>query len=572
MGSETPVDPRDELPTPRVLRRRWLPSLIWLVPAAAAVIGASLVVNAWRTAGPRIEISFQTAQGLEVGKTLVKYRNVTIGHVTAISLSSDHNQVRVTADLLRTAKDLLTADARFWVVRPRIGIGWASGLDTLLSGSYIAVEAGEAKTTQTEFVGVENPPPLNHGLLGKSVVLHAKDVGSLALDAPVYFRHFEVGHVIDRELEADGRGARVVVFVDAPYDRLVTRATRFWNASGIDLSLGADGLKVRTQSIASVLAGGVAFESVPTATDVGPVASGAEFTLFVDETTAMAPPDGEPRYVRMRFTQSLRGLSVGAPVEFVGVNIGQVFSIDLDYDAKHKKFPVVVTALIYPQRMGKAYEVLEQNGTATSEEKMAKLVGELVERGLRAQPRTGNLLTGQLYIALDFIPGAAPASFAVDAQPLEIPTTPGSIQELQQKLVSVIDKIDRLPIADIGRHLDADIVGLNGVLGDLRTDVLPAGTAAFQSLNKTLGSVDHALADDAPWRDNINQTLIEAQSTLRSVRSLADYLDRHPEALIRGRHDSKSPASEKARSAVQGPSAAQAPSVARAPSAAPGTE
>ena len=552
MDTEAGTHRRDELPTPRVLRRRWLPSLIWLVPLTAVVIGSSLVVNAWRTAGPRVTISFQTAQGLEVGKTLVKYRNVTVGHVTGIALSADHNHVLVSADLLSSAKDVLTADARFWVVRPRIGIGWASGLETLVSGSYIAVEAGDAKVRQTEFVGLENPPPSTHGLLGKTVVLHAKDVGSLAFDAPVYFRRFEVGHVIDRELEADGHRARVVVFIDAPYDRLVTRATRFWNASGIDLTLGADGMKLRTQSFASVLAGGVAFETAPTAQDVGEVPSGAVFTLFDDQAAAMAPPDGEPRYVRMRFAQSLRGLSVGAPVDFVGVNIGQVFSLDLDYDAQHKTFPVIVTALIYPRRMGKAYEVLEQNGTATSEDRMARLVGQLVARGLRAQPRTGNLLTGQLYIALDFIPGTRPARFDVDARPLEIPTVSGTVQELQQKLVSIVDKIDRIPIAQIGGHLDEDLVDLDGALREVRSDVLPAGGAAFNSLHTTLGTVDRALADDAPWRDNIDQTLVEARSTLRSVRSLTDYLDRHPEALLRGRHPSQPTVSERSTSAAGG--------------------
>jgi paraquat-inducible protein B len=538
MGTEAGDDPRADLPTPRVLKRRWLPSLIWLVPITAVLIGVTLVINAWRSAGPRVKVSFQTAQGLEVGKTLVKYRNVTVGHVTAITLSADHNHVLVSADLLSSAKDLLTADARFWVVRPRIGIGWATGLETLISGSYVAVEAGDEKVSQMEFIGLENPPPLTHGLLGKTVVLHAKDIGSLALEAPVYFRHFEVGRVIDRELEADGHGARVIVFIDAPYDRLVTRATRFWNASGIDFTLGADGMKLRTQSVASVLAGGVAFEAAPTAQEVAEAPSGTEFTLFDDLVAAMAPPDGEPHYVRMRFAQSLRGLSVGAPVDFIGVNIGQVFSLDLDYDAKQKSFPVIVTALIYPRRMGKAYEVLEQNGTATSEDKMARLVSQLVARGLRAQPRTGNLLTGQLYIALDFMPASRSARFDVDARPLEIPTVSGSVQELQQKLVSIVDKIDRIPIAQIGRHLDGDLADLDSTLRDLRTDLLPAGSAAFNSLHTTLGTVDHVLADDAPWRDNIDQTLVEARSTLRSVRSLSDYLDRHPEALFRGRQPS----------------------------------
>jgi paraquat-inducible protein B len=544
MGAEAGAEPGGELPTPQVLRRRWLPSLIWLVPLTAVVIGATLVINAWRTAGPRVEISFQTAQGLEVGKTLVKYRNVTVGHVTGIALSVDHNHVLVSADLLKSARDLLTADARFWVVRPRIGVGWASGLETLISGAYIAVEAGEANAKRTAFVGLENPPPLTHGLLGKTVVLHAKDLGSLALEAPVYFRHFEVGHVIDRELEVDGQGARVVVFIDAPYDRLVTRATRFWNASGIDFTLGADGMKLRTQSVASVLAGGVAFETAPTAQDVGDVPSGAKFTLFDDLVSAMAPPDGEPRFVRMRFTQSLRGLSVGAPVDFVGINIGQVFSLDLDYDAEHKSFPVIVTALIYPRRMGKAYEALEQNGTATSEDKMARLVSQLVARGLRAQPRTGNLLTGQLYIALDFMPGSRSARFDIDARPLEIPAVSGSVQELQQKLASIVDKIDRMPLTQIGGHLDQDLVDLDSTLRELRTDVMPAGSAAFTSLHTTLGAVDHALADDAPWRDNIDQTLVEARSTLRSVRSLTDYLDRHPAAVLRGRPASQATVSK----------------------------
>ena len=551
MDTEEGASLESELPRPRVVRRIWVPSLIWVVPITAAVIGVSLMVNAWRTAGPRVSISFQTAQGLEVGKTLVKYRNVTVGYVTGISLSADRSRVLVTADLLRSAKDVLTADARFWVVRPRMGIGWASGLDTLISGPYIAVEAGEAKTGQTEFFGLENPPPSIHGLLGKIVVLHAKDVGSLALEAPVYFRHFEVGHVIDRELEPGNYRARIVVFIDSPYDQLLTRATRFWNAGGIDLTLGADGLKLRTQSVASVLAGGVAFDTVPTAQDTGPVPSGTDFTLFDDKAAAMAPPDGESRYIRMRFEQSLRGLSVGAPVEFVGINIGEVFSLDLDYDAEHKSFPVIVTALIYPRRIGKAYEVLEQNGTTSSEDKMAKLVSELVARGLRAQPRMGSILTGRLYVALDFIPGARPARFAADARPLEIPTAAGSVQELQQKIASVVDKFDRLPITDIGRHLDADLVGLDETLEELRNNVLPAGAGALRSLETTLGTVDRQFADDAPWRDNMEQTLAEAQRTLRSVRSLTDYLDRHPEALVRGRHSLKSRMKQGAVSARQ---------------------
>lgn len=547
-GDPRPVDPA-ELPAPRVEPRRWTPSLIWLVPIAAALIGASLLINAWRTAGPRVTISFQTAEGLEVGKTLVKYRNVTIGRVTAITLSADQDRVLVSADLVKSSEDLATSGTRFWVVRPRIGVGWASGLETLVSGAFIAAERGDSKTPRRVFVGLESPPPLTHGLSGRSVVLHSTELGSVNLGAPVYFRRFEVGHVVERQLDADGSGVRVVVFIDAPNDRFISRSTRFWNASGIDVRLGADGMKLKTESLASVLAGGIAFETAPALRDPLPAPPGTQFTLFKDEATAMALPDGEPHYVRMRFGQSLRGLSIGAPVEFVGVNIGTVLSIDLDYDARDQTFPVIVTATIYPRRMGRAYATLVEQGRTESDEKMAKLVGQLVARGLRAQPRPGNLLSGQLYLALDFIPNARQARFSPDTRPLEIPTVPGSIDELQLRLASIVTKIDRMPLSDIARHLDGDLRSLHGTLEEVDTDVLPAAKSVLGTAQHILAGADRTLAEDAPWRENLDQTLAEARRTLRSVRSLTDFLNRHPEALIRGRQREMSPPEARTTSA-----------------------
>jgi paraquat-inducible protein B len=333
----------------------------------------------------------------------------------------------------------------------------------------------------------------------------------------------------------NGRGARVVAFIDAPHDRFVTSATRFWNASGIDVTLGAEGLSLKTESVASVLAGGIAFETAPSVQDPLPAPAGARFTLFKDEASAMAPPDGEPHYVQMRFRQSLRGLSIGAPVDFIGVNIGKVISIDLDYDTKDQSFPVIVTALIYPRRMGRANDTLVREGAAGSDEKMARLVGQLVERGLRAQPRTGNLLTGQLYVALDFIPNAPKARFEVNSRRLEIPTVRGSIDELQLQLASIVNKIDQMPLGDIASQLDGDLRDFHGTLGQLNARVLPAARSTLGAVQNTLGGVDRDLADDAAWRENLDQTVSEARHALRFIRSLTDYLNRHPEALIRGR-------------------------------------
>jgi paraquat-inducible protein B len=534
--ADDPQAPGSEIhPTPRIKAKRWIPSLVWSVPIAAALVGLSLVVNAWRTAGPRITITFPTAEGLEVGKTLVKYRNVTIGRVTGVTLTEDHDSVLVTADLAKSAQDIATADTKFWVVRPRLGVGWVSGLDTLLSGAFIGAEAGESKTPRRQFVGLDAPPALAHASMGKRVVLHSTDLGSVSLGAPVYFRRLQVGRVIDEALEPDGTGAQLVLFIDAPNDRFVTGSTRFWNASGIDVTLSANGLKLKTQSLASVLAGGIAFESVP-APQGSPVASPpAQFTLYKDEASAMAPADGNAYYVRMRFAQSLRGLSVGAPVEFVGVNIGAVTSIDLDYIAKDQSFPVVVTALLYPHRMGRAYDTLVQQGGAESNDKMARLVGQLVVRGLRAQPRPASLLTGQLYLALDFMPRAPKAHFDQASMPLEIPTIRGSIDELQLRLASIVDKLDQLPLSDIGRHLDIDLTDVHETLGHVERDTLPTAAATLSALHDTLSNVDHTLASDSPLRESIERTLSEAQRAMGSVRSLSDYLNRHPESLVRGR-------------------------------------
>jgi paraquat-inducible protein B len=280
--------------------------LVWVVPIAAVVIGISLLIRNWENAGPRITISFLSGEGVQVGKTLIKYRDVTVGRVSSVGLSDDRQTVLVSADLSKDAESLLKADTQFWIVRPRIGVGSVSGLDTLLSGVYIGMKTRAATLRERVFVGLENPPALSHGPRGRELQLHAARAGSLSVGAPAYFRQFQVGRVIDENLLPDG-STRVTVFVDAPNDAFVKPVTRFWNASGIDLRLGADGLSVQTESLAAVLAGGIAFDDGPIEAVPLPAGAQAEFTLYKNETEAMAPPDGDPHYVRMHFAQALRG-------------------------------------------------------------------------------------------------------------------------------------------------------------------------------------------------------------------------------------------------------------------------
>jgi paraquat-inducible protein B len=533
----------DELPQPVVHRRRLGASLIWLVPILAAAVGLSLVVHSWLQAGPSITISFQSAEGLDAGKTPVKYKNVVIGKVDAIDLSPDHKRVIVKVTLNKSAESFATADARFWVERARIGLGGVSGVGTLLSGSYIGADAGDSHERRDQFTGLENPPAVMHGAPGKSFVLHSDDLGSLDIGSPVYFRRIRVGRVTSYQLDKDGKGVSLAVFIDSPNDKFVSRSSRFWNASGVDISLGADGLKVNSQSLVTVVAGGVAFQDPPGPHDATPATEDAAFTLFEDRTIAMAPPDGPAHYVRMRFDQTLRGLAVGAPVEFLGVKIGQVVSINLDYDARRQRFPLVVGAVLYPQRLGRAYDKLAALSQARGEGgELAPMIGKLVAHGLRAQARTGNLLTGQLYIALDFVPHAAKADYDPAARPLQIPTAPGSFDKLQEQLAEIVDKVQKIPFDSIGKHLDQTLADLDGTLKQVNGQVLPEFKGTLKDARRTLGSTSNALAPDSPLQQNLQGTLQELQRMARSLRVFSDYLGTHPEALIRGRKSDPAPA------------------------------
>lgn len=543
--SDKPNHPESPAGLPEIRQRRVRVSLVWLVPIAAALVGFSMVVQNWLSAGPQITVSFETAEGLEANKTQVKYKNVVIGQVTEIGLSEDHTRVIATIELDQNAEPFTREDTKFWVVRPRIGASGVSGVDTLLSGAFIGADAGRAEETRREFVGLEAPPPVTFGVEGKQFTLLTDDLGSLGIGSPLYFRRLQVGQVISFGLADDGKGVQVQIFVNAPYDRFVTDDTRFWNASGVDVSIAADGLTVNTESLSAILAGGIAFRAPNYSPDAKPAEQDHEFTLFSDMRKAMAPADGPPRYVQMRFDQPLRGLNNDAPVEFLGVPIGRVVSVKLDYDEQTKRFPVVVGAVIFPNRLGAAHDKLSEALGGDTEEHAARLMQMFVERGLRAQARTGNLLTGQLYISLDFDPRAPQVAFDQHARPMMIPTIAGSFDKLQEQLQAIVDKLSKLPIDALADNLNGSLDELRQTLKQVNGDVLPQLQRTLERSEQTLENANQALADGSPQRQQLGDTLNEVQRAVRSVRVLSDYLSRHPESLIRGRDGAEAPASFK---------------------------
>ena len=528
----------DALPQPRVVRaRRWNISLVWLVPAVAIGIAASMLVRSIFLTGPRIEIDFKSADGVEAGKTEVRYKEVVIGKVVSVGLSDDRERVAVVVQLDRSAAQFAVEDTTFWVVKPRIGAAGVSGLGTLLSGAYIGTDAGVSTKSRSEFIGLEAPPLVLRGEPGAIFVLRASDLGSLDVGSPVFYKRTPVGRVVAYTLDAAHDDLSLKVFVEAPYEKLVTVNSRFWNASGIDVTLNASGLTINTQTLTSVLAGGVAFEQPADEARGAPAPANTVFTLFTDRRAALAPPDGIAVPIRMVFDQSIRGLAPGAAIDLLGIEIGRVRHIALQYDAKRKRFPAEVTADIYPLRLGPVRTALLEDAGGASD---AVVLQKLAAAGMRAQLRTGNLLTGQLYVALDFIPGPAPRAATIDDDgTVRMPTAPGTLSELQPQIAEIVAKVSKVPFDEIGRDLRTTLASASKAIDQLSPDAqktLAEVQRTLQHAQATLENLDRNVTDpNAPVQRGLADTLDELQRTARALRVLSDYLQQHPESLLRGK-------------------------------------
>jgi paraquat-inducible protein B len=537
-----PVHPPEAIPLATLAPRwQWSPLVIWLIPLLALLIGGWIVLQAALERGETITITLKSAEGLKPEKTKIKYKDVDIGDVKSIVLSPDLSHVIVTAQLTSGSASLMRDDTQFWVVMPRIGTGGISGLGTLLSGAYIGIDVGKSKEKRENFVGLNAPPPILNGLSGRHFVLRSEKIGSLSVGSPLYFRHLRAGQVISFDLDKDGQGITLNVFVDAPYDQYVRSETLFWHASGIDLSLDASGIKLQTESLASIVAGGISFEAP--ADSVAPQAApDSAFTLFANRQKASEHPDTETRKLLLYFKESVRGLVVGAPVDFRGIVIGDVRSVSLEYDKKAKiyRFPVEIN--IYPQRL-RPRRTANEAATSVPEDG-DKVMRKLIDNGLRAQLKTGNLLTGMLYVALDFFPDAPKVQTDWRKNPPVLATMPGSLNDLQTSLASIARKLDQLPLADISTDLRKALATLTTTLASadklvqrVDTDIAPKATEVLEQVRKTLANVDHVLSDDSNLQQDLHESLREISRAAAALRALSDTLERHPESLLRGKKE-----------------------------------
>jgi paraquat-inducible protein B len=544
--AETPVAPV------KSLKRRF--SLVWLVPVVAALIGGWLVVKALTEKGPEIAITFKTAEGLEVGKTKVRFKDVEIGQVTAISFGEDVKHVVVKAQLVKEAERFLSENTRFWVVRARVSASAIYGLGTVFSGAYIDIDPGKPGKPAHSFVGLEEPPVVTTGLPGRHFILESERKASIEVGAPIYYRQLKVGEVVAYSLSENGSKVVAKIFVHAPYHRFVSQRSRFWSASGVDLKMDASGLQVYTESLVSIVVGGIAFDSFP----ISPAADtqapeDAIFKLYPNFNAAQVREYTTKNYFVLLFEESVRGLSPGAPVEFRGIPIGQVVDIKSELDFKMNKIKIPVIVAAEPERISLADKLPE----GVTRENM---VDYLVEKGLRAQLRTGNLLTGQNYVALDFFPNAKPAKLVRAGRfgHTEFPTTPTQLEEIGTKVSQLVAKLEKIPLDEIGQDLSATIKGarrianspelmetvksLNAAIkelqlltAELRTRTAPELTATVEQARKSLAAAESTLGADAPLQNRLTTALEELAGAARALRVLADYLERHPESALFGK-------------------------------------
>ncbi len=510
-------------------------SIVWLIPLIAALIGGWLAYKTFTEQGPLITISFKTAEGLEVGKTLVKFKDVEVGKVEAIDVKDDLSGVVVSVRMSKASEPHLNDKTRFWVVKAEITAAGASGLGTLLGGAYIGMDPLPDGKPMRAFVGLEYPPVVTTGEAGTRFALHSEAGGSMSAGSPVYYKRYKVGEVSETKLSADGRSVKIGIFVNGPYDELVREGSRFWNASGVNLKLTAGGVQLNTESIVSVLIGGIAFDLPPGAPLGERAKKDSAFPLYEDQQTAFAETYTEKQRWVTYFDGSVRGLTVGAPVELRGIPVGRVADFRVTFDEETNEVRIPVTLEVEPER-------LDIFADAAPAEKRKARLNQWVSKGLRAQLKTGNLVTGQLFITLDFFPDAPPATIDWSSDPPEFPTVASTTERLVDNVTAVADRLAGIPFEDIGtgvnqavKRLDATLTEAEALLARLKGETVPAATSAIKQAKGTLATAEKAIAADSPLRQDLDQTLEDVAQAARSLKILLDYLEQHPDALLRGK-------------------------------------
>ncbi|MEO8875918.1 MAG: MlaD family protein, partial [Polyangiaceae bacterium] len=445
------------------IRKRARFSPLWFIPVVAAALVVYLGIHTLTTEGPTITLTFKSAAGLVAGQTQVRYKEVMLGQVSEVELASDYSHVIVKVKMDSEAKKLLTDHARFWVVRPRFGAGGlagiTNGLETLVSGAYIQVDPGASGGKQQKtYIGLEDPPSVRSDQPGRTYVLTTPKLGSLSAGAPVFFRDVTVGEMLSYDIGDGTAPVTVRIFIREPYDKFVHPSTRFWNASGISVGMGPEGLHVDLESIGAVLSGGIAFESSrDDDADQAVSAENAPFKLYDDKARADAAQYVKNFHFVTYFETSIEGLSRGSSVQIFGVQVGTVRNVDLTYLSATAQMRARVAFDIQPERVTPG-----QSDDDITPDVMRQLV---TTKGLRVVLDSTSLLTGQKVLSLQYVPGSKKATVGQEGDAMVVPSQAGGIDGITSALSDVAAKLDKIPFEEIGNNVNQTLISLNKTVG-----------------------------------------------------------------------------------------------------------
>jgi paraquat-inducible protein B len=533
-------DVDDAPPNARLRPRRWF-SWVWIVPAVAAAIVIGLAIRELEDRGPLITISFTDAEGLQVGETRIRHKDVDLGTVESVYLTSDMSRVVVRARMHRSAVPHLTAATRFWIVRPRVGFGGISGLSTLVSGSYIEMYPGDGAPAR-EFAGLDEPPALIPDTPGRNFTLRTGDLGSLVAGSQISYRGVPVGEVEGFALDRQHHQIEIYAFIRSPYENLVHPESRFWNSGGVDVSVGVQGLRFRASSWQQLVSGGISFDTPDPVLPKPASDPGSVFRLYENQSDAEQDPRGPTLVYRVNFTGAAAGaVGPGTTVQLLGSGVGQVTEARLQYDDATDSMLTRVTLQIDPSRI----EIVHRRAGAATEPVAAfgARLEKLVAHGLRAQLTTANYLTGIKVISLDMVRDAPPARIEQVDGYAQLPTGGSAdIADILASVKSIVHHVDTVTAGpELGhaiKELDRTLTNLDHVTAEIEPQIKPLIDSlreTSEATQRTLQAANNMLGSSASSGTDLPRLIHELTDAARSIRALTDYLDQHPDALIRGR-------------------------------------
>jgi len=524
-------------------------SPIWIVPIVALLIGLWLIYDNYTKAGKQITLSLTNAEGIEAGKTKIKVHSVDIGLVEQVTLSEDLTHIEVLARITPKAQPMLVQDTQLWVVKPRIGLEGISGLNTVISGAYIQLQPGKSLEESDQFTVLDQAPISLNGAQGVHVNLIGKVGNSLRVGDPVSYQGLRVGRVVSAVFDPKQRQMQHELFVEHPYDVLVTENTRFWTTVGIDVKLDSEGFKANIPTVESLIAGGVSFGHVDDRPMGQPVRSEATFELFANEDAARQQTYDQYLEYVLLVDDTVRGLSKGAPVEFRGLRVGTVINVPWKFNSPERKkdFRYAIPVLIHlePGR-------LADNGKADLEEWKSR-IAQMLQRGLHATLKSGNLITGSVFVDLNMDQHAHKTYQRERFEGLPVmPTTATNLAQIEQKLSDLLDKLNGLKVEPVLSGLDKNLQQsektmqeiralsqqVNQLLSQPELQQMPANiNQTMQELRTTL----KGLSPESPAYQELTTTLQRLDKALRDIQPLARTLNEQPNAILFDRKPGNDP-------------------------------